>query len=285
MKRYLLFISIISAGIFYSCSENHDAAKQHLTNARGFLSVQDFTRAKAEIDSINILYPKSFDQRKEGMALLDSIRKAENIFTIAKVDSQLVKMNKELEILKKDFLFEKDAKYQEIGSYVPKLTGATGILAYTTLQSGVEENGRLYLESIFIGSQKHNKIKVSAGDQFAESLKVEGDGNIHRFTDLGKAYETIRLSDVFDNGVARFIAENADKNLKVTLTGNNTSTYTLPQNVKNAIKKSYQLSTHLLLMDSLRTEKEKAEYKNFYLDNGKRTEVPIEETEQTETTE
>lgn len=275
MKQFFI-ISIITLALFsQSCSDKHQAAQQHLNNARRLLNEQNFTQAKAEIDSINKLYPKSFEQRRASIPLLDSIRKAENIFIINEIEPQLLDLEKEIEEMKSDFLFQKDAKYQETGTYVPKITGGSGVLSYTTLLSGVEENGRLFLKSIYIGSQKHNKIKVSDGKQEVESLEIEGDGSVYRFSDLGQNYETITISDVHDNGVAKFIADNVDKNLKVTLTGANTNSYTLPQNIKKAILQSYQLSTQMLLMDSLKTEKEKAEYKNFYLDNGRRTEVPL----------
>lgn len=277
MKQYIILSCILLGALFYSCSDDHKPAQKHLAHARTYLAEQEFDKAKAEIDSINTLYPKSFEQRKAAVPLLDSIRKAENLFIIAQVDSQLVTLESEVENLKKDFLFQKDAKYQDLGTYVPKSTGGTGVLSYTTLLSGVEESGRLFLKSIYIGAQRHNKIKVSNGNEEVESLEIQGDGSIYRFSDLGQNYETITLSDTHDNGVARFIVENIDKNLKVTLGGMNTNSYTLPLNIKKAIAQSYELSTQILLIDSLKTEKEKAEYKNFYLDNGRRTDVPIEE--------
>ena len=277
MKQFFIYIMVLSAILAVSCSDNHQAAEQHLANARSLLMQNDFEKAKAELDSINTLYPKSFEQRKAAVPLLDSIRKAENNFLIANVDTQLAELQPILDKLKADFVYQKDAKYQETGSYVPKATAGSGVLAYTTLHSGVEEDGRIYLESIFIGAQKHNQLKVIAGNQSAESLVVEGDGYIHRFTDLGKSYEVIRIIGANENGVAKFIAENAKTAIKVQLTGSHTASYTLPQNIKNAIEESYTLSSHMLLMDSLKTEKEKAEFKNFYLDNGKQVAVPVVE--------
>lgn len=277
MKHFFICISVLLAAFATSCSESHEAAEKHLSNARTLLSQSEFERAKAELDSINTNYPKSFEQRKAGVLLLDSIRRAENNFLIAEVDSKLQELAPTLEKFKADFVFQKDEKYQETGAYVPKTTAGSGVLAYTTLHSGVEEDGRIYLESIFIGGQKHNKITVKSGNAIAESLVVEGDGYIHRFTDLGKTYEVIRLIGANENGVAKFIAENAKSAISVQLTGSHTASYTLPQNIKNAITKSHELSSYMLLVDSLKTEKEKAEFKNYYLDNGKKSEVPVNE--------
>lgn len=277
MKHFFISISVLLAAFTVSCSKNHQAAEKHLSNARVLLSQNEFEQAKAELDSINTNYPKSFDQRKAGVLLLDSIRKAENVFLIAEVDAKLVELTPVLENLKKDFVFQKDEKYQETGAYVPKTTAGSGILSYTTLHSGVEEDGRVFLESIFIGGQKHDKVIVKSGSETAESLVVEGDGYIHRFTDLGKSYEVIRLIGSNENGVAKFISDNAKSAISVQLTGSHTASYTLPQNIKNAIAKSHELSTCMLLIDSLKMEKEKAEFKNFYLDNGKQTTVPVNE--------
>lgn len=277
MKHFFICISVVFAVLATSCSENHQVAEKHLSSARILLAQNEFERAKAELDSINTNYHKSFEQRKAGVLLLDSIRRAENAFLIDEVDSKLEELAPVLEQLKTDFVFQKDEKYQETGAYVPKTTAGSGVLAYTTLHSGVEEDGRVYLESIFIGGQKHNKITVKSGDATAESLVVEGDGYIHRFTDLGKSYEVIRLIGANENGVAKFIADNAKSAISVQLTGSHTASYTLPQNIKNAIAKSQELSSCMLLIDSLKSEKEKAEFKNYYLDNGKQTTTPVVE--------
>lgn len=277
MKGFLVSLILIFTLFIAACSDNHQGAEQRLVNARTLLSQQEFAKAKAEIDSINILYPKSFDQRRAGMALLDTIRKAENLFVIASVDSQLVDLEKSLDKLKAEFVLKKDEKYQETGAYVPKQTGTSDVLNYNTLRSGVEEGGQLYLESIYIGGQKHNKVKVTVDSESLESLELQGDGAIHRFSDLGKSYEIMRLAGKYENGLAKFIAENQEKNIKVTLLGSQSTSYTLPKDIKVSIAKSYELSAQMFFIDSLKTEKEKAAYRNFYLDNNKQTEVPIEE--------
>lgn len=275
MKQFCLFtIILFLAG---ACTQDHRPAMQRLENARAYLAQQEFDKAKAEIDSLNKLHPKSFDQRKAGIPLLDSIRKAENIFIIADMDQQLEGLEPVLEKMKADFVFQKDEKYQETGAYIPKALLGSGVLSYTTLHAGVEEDGRIYLESIYIGGQKHNQLKVTAGDSFAETLPVDEDGFAHRFTDLGKTYEVIKFIGESENHVARFVAENADSNLKVQLSGQHTTTYALPKNIKEAIKKSVDLSSQMLLIDSLKTVKEQAEFKNFYLDNGRQTSVAVEE--------
>lgn len=275
MKQFYLFTIIILT--IASCSDDHKGAIQRLENSRQFLSVQEFGKAKAEIDSLNKLYPKSFEQREAGILLLDSIRKAENNYIIGNMDKQLADQEPVLEKMKGDFVFLKDEKYQETGSYISKNIAGSGVLSNTTLRVGVEEDGRIYLESVYVGGQKHNRLKVSAGDLFAETLEAEGDGFVYRFTDLGKTYEVIRFIGANENKVSKFIAENSKSTLKVQLSGQHTTSYTLSQTLKDAVRKSYELSSQMLLVDSLKAEKEKAEFRNFYLDNDKQLTIPIEE--------
>lgn len=277
MKQYFIYIAVLATALVVSCSNKHEAAQQRLVNARAFLAQHEFEKAKAELDSIQILDPKAFDQRHAAVPLLDSIRRAENYAKIMAVDMQLVELEPLVANLKADFVYQKDAKYQETGDYVPKSIAGSGVIAFTTLHAGVEESGRVYLESKYIGSQKHNKVKVTSGNLSAETLAINGDGYVHRFSDLGKNYEVIRIVGNYENGVAKFIAENAKSTIKVELQGAQSTSYTLPNNIKNAISQSYNLSVQMLLLDSLKTDKERAEFKNYYLDNDKQLTKPIEE--------
>lgn len=275
MKQIYFLLCLLSVLLYSACSEDHGAAKQHLANARNYLAQQDFEKAKAEIDSINIRYPKSFEQRKQGLAFLDTIRHQENDYIIADVDKQIGELEPFVEQLKTKFVFEKNEKYQETGLYTPKSIAGNKVLTATTLNAGVEEDGRICLVSVYIGGQKHDQLKLTTSSAEIETPVIVGDGYVYRFSDLGKNYEIIRLIGENENGLAKFIAENAKENIKIHLIGKQTTSYNLSQNVKNAIAQSYELSTQILLVDSLKQEKEKAQFRNFYLDNGKRTEIPV----------
>lgn len=259
-----------------SCSNKHEAAQKHLEQARTYLSLQDFDKAKAELDSINKLYPRSFDQRQASIPLLDSIRRAENEFNITNIDKQLAEVQPLVEEMKKDFIYQIDKKYQETGIYNPKFFYNQGIYSQTTLHAGVEEDGRVFLKSIYLGGQKHNQLKASAGDSSAETLITDSDGFRHTFTDLGKTYEIITFIGPNENDVAKFIAENYKSNIKITLSGQHTTSYTLNTNAKDAIKKSYELSSKMLLVDSLKEARKQIEFFEYYLDNGKQLNTPID---------
>lgn len=257
--------------VLFACGAKDDGARLRLDSARRFYANKEYSLAKQEIDSIKILYPKAFDQIRSGLTFLDTIRRAENEQIITECDSLIALHEPTLEAKKKLFSFQRNKEYQETGAFIPKENLTGGVITGTMLRSGVGEDGVLYIESVFVGSkQKHNRIKVSAkDDSFAQSLVVNDDGLNYRFSNMGKEYEIIRFAGTSENGIAGFIFTNINNPLTVTLEGQGKYTYTLSQTTKSAISKSFELSTMMLQLDSLKTAKEKAEYHIYYLDNKK----------------
>lgn len=261
-----VFLTLLTVFLF-ACGTKDDGAKLSLETARTFLKQGEFELAKQQIDSLNSLYPKAIDERKASLALLDSVRRGENDYTIKLCDSLILLVAPQIEKHKTQFIFQQNKEYQETGTFVPKETASNGPITGTTLRSGVGEDGVLYLESVYVGGQKHNKIKVTAKDgSFVESLPVTEEGLLYRFSNMGKNYEVVRFVGEKENGVAKFIFVNKDTPLTVSLEGQNKYSYTLSQTLKSAVSKSYQLSSMMLQLDSLKTAKEKAEFKNYNLD-------------------
>lgn len=267
MKSYHKSIAILLSFFLLACSSENKDAQEQLEIARQYYAQNEYVLAKQQLDSLKSKYPKAFPQLSAGLALLDSIRRGENEQTIAACDSLIISFQPKVDQEKKSFSFQQNKQYQETGSYIPKESVTTYITG-TTLRSGVNENGKLFIESVFIGGQKHNKVRISAKDgSFVESLPVNDDGLNYRFTNMGKTYEIIHFTGASENGIAKFIFVNFDKPLAATIDGQGKYTYTLSQQTKSAIAKSYQLSVMMLQLDSLKTEKEKAEYRLYYLDN------------------
>lgn len=271
MKIYYKGICILLSFFLLACTSENNGAQQQLEAARKFYTQKEYTLAKQQLDSLKINYPKAFPQLQAGMALLDSVRRGENELTIISCDSLIKTFEPKVEQQKKLFSFQKDKQYQETGNYIPK-ESVTAYLSGTTLRSGVKETGQVYIESVFIGGQKHNKLKISTKDgSYIETLAVNDDGLNYRFTNGGKTYEVLHFTGANENGISKFIFANMDKLLTATLDGQGKYTYTLSQQTKSAIAKSLQLSVMMLQLDSLKTEKEKAEYRIYYLDNKKNT--------------
>ena len=270
MKKYakILFTATFILSII-SCSEDNKEAKKYVENIRNLYQNGDYKTAKHKIDSIQILYPKAFAEIKEGLALLQDVRRAEDIKQIAFCDSTMLVLQMKTDSVKQAFIYDRNLDYEETGKYLPKATSAQ-ILSGTILRSGVNEDGKIYLESVYIGGQSHNMVRVSTKDGlFAETLVAEGDGVNYRFNDLGKQYEVLRFDKSDENGVARFVAAFADKPINVTLKGKNTMSYPLSNIAKKSISDSYRLSDLMLSMDSLKSVKEVSTARIKYLDMSK----------------
>lgn len=279
MRIYLKMTLVLLSISFLACSPKDNGAKSRLEAARLFYGQKEYALAKQEIDSINKLYPKAIEERKASILLLDSVRRAENQQVISDCDSLITVNMPELDKTKSLFSYQRNKEYQETGSYVPKETASSGPITGTILRSGVAEDGILYVESVFVGGkQKHNQIQISKKDgTFVQSQPVTDDGFNYRFTNMGKEYEVVRFMGSKENGVAKFIFTNATEPLTVTLEGKGKYSYTLSNTIKTAISKSFQLSTMMLQLDSLKNAKEKAEFNIYNLDKkaGKVEEVAI----------
>ncbi|MDO5524428.1 MAG: hypothetical protein Q4G48_10340 [Bacteroidia bacterium] len=250
-----------------SCSGKNRNAKTYLAEAETALNKGNYSLAKLKIDSIKEVFPTSFDEITEGFELMQKVRMAENQRNIVYCDSMLRVNYEQLREMLESFNYARDPQYQEFGDYVPKTYPLNTSFSQNGLRSAVNERGQMYIESVLSGtSLKHNKIKVSTRDgSFAESLPVTTDGLNYRFSTLGGTYEIVRFAGNDDNGVAKFIYTFKDEPLTLTFTGNRNHAIPLPQAAKKAIAQSFELSTLLLDIESLKYEKGRSEALIKYL--------------------
>jgi len=273
MSKYTFLSALILSVLFiFSCGEKKNTeAIQYLDNIRSLYSQGKYQEALDNIDNIQTLYPKAFSEIKEAMALKQDVRKASDEREITVSDSLLKIYEPQIDSIKKLFVYQKDEE-DETGIFIPKSVNTNHITS-TMLRSGVNENGTFYLESTYIGGQFHNQIEVSTKDKrSAESLPIDDEGFNFRFSNLGNQYEVIKVTPFHDNGLAKFILENADSPLTVKLKGKNTTSFSLSNIHKKAIVDSYSLSALLLKKDSLFIAKDKAQTRIKYLES-KATEV------------
>lgn len=273
-KSKYIFVLLAIILITVSCGDKKNPqAIQYLDNIRSLYENRQYEAALQQIDSIQTLFPKAFQEIKDALALKQEVRRASDMQQITNCDSLIVAYQPKIDSIKKLFIYRKE-KEDDYGVFIPKTISSNTPNA-TTLRSGVNDNGSMYIESVYIGGQIHNAIKVSTKDgKFAETLPIEGDGFVFRFNHMGKQYEIVQATSVHDNGLANFIFTYADSPLTVSLTGKNTTSFSLPNIQKKAIADSYQLSKLMLQRDSLTTAKDKAQMRIKYLD-AKRDSIPV----------
>lgn len=263
-----LFLSVI---LLFSCAGKNKGAKEYLSQAGKAYQEGNYSLAKLKIDSIKILFPKSFDEINAGFALMQEVRMAENKRNIVYCDSMLREKYVELNETLNLFDYVRDERYQEFGDYYPKSYPYQSSLNQNSIRSGVQEKGRLFIESILSGSAlKHNKVKVSTKDgNFAETLAVTSDGLNYRFSTLNKSYEIVRYSGDSENGLANFIYTFRDQPVSLQFIGNRTITVIMTNAAKKGICDSFELSALLLDIEQLKLEKEKSEALIRYLESRK----------------
>ncbi|NLX80716.1 MAG: hypothetical protein GXZ03_04035 [Proteiniphilum sp.] len=258
---------VLLSFLLMSCSGKQKGASIFLKEAQEAYEGRNYALAKLKIDSIKMVYPDAFTEITKGFELMQEVRLAENLRNISYCDSMLEVSYALLNSSLKDFNYVRDPQYQEFGDYIPKILPLNSAFSQNGLRVAVNENGKLYIESVFSGQAlRHNKIKVSTKDgAFAESLPVTSDGLNYSFKTLDKTYEIVRYTGTNDNGVANFIYTFKDQPITLTFIGNSQRTVTLPTNTKEAIGISVELSSLILNIEDFKYEKGRSQALIQYL--------------------
>lgn len=269
MKSYIYILSI--AILLTGCNQETKKAQAHLDKALAMYEQNEYFGTKNEIDSIRILYPKELKIQQEALKLMRRVELKEAERNIAFCDSLLPIRQEEFDVLKKDFTFEKDSLYDDVGKYIWKQQTIERNLERCYVRSGVNERGEIHLASVFYGTNplQHTGIKVSTPDGFyAETAAIPYDGGVnYRFANLGFTTEVVTYNG--ENGInaLKFIADNVDKRIRVDYTGGKPYVIYIADGDKKAIAGSYNLAMVLSDIVRMTLEKEKAERRIEYLNS------------------
>jgi hypothetical protein len=260
MKRMIIlsFVSLLLA----SCgNETEKKAAERLQSARQAFESGDFSRAKAEIDSIKTCYPKAFHARREGTRLMQQVELKEQQMALAYLDSVLTEKQAAFEAVKGNFVPEKDTAYQETGHYFYPTQVVEKNLHRSYLRFQVNERGVMSMTSIYCGASNihHIAVKVIAPDgSFAET---PASNDSYETTVLSEKIEKADYLSGQDGSVMGFIYLNHDKNLRVEYLGDRKYTTTMPATDRRALKETYELSQILSAIEQIKKEKEEADLK------------------------
>jgi hypothetical protein len=235
-------------------------AALHLTRAEQALAQGDFNEAKLQIDSIRLMYPKAFEARKQGVKLMQQVDLQEQQRNVVYLDSMMAVKQLQLDSIRGEFVLEKDTAYQEEGNYMFPTQVVEKSMGRSFLRGQVNERGELSLTSIYCagGSLHHTQVKVSVGDEFAETATSH---DCYETTDLGRAIEKSDYTLAECQDVVSFIAANQDKNIQLTFVGDKTYRTAMQPNDRKAIVRLTELARVLSGMEEIRNEKKEAELK------------------------
>lgn len=262
MKKMTVWACLLLLGVVLAtaCSDNGEAqARQHLEKAQAALQSGKYNEAKLQIDSIRIQYPKAFEARKQGIALMQQIDLAEQQRTLAYLDSTLAVQQQLVAEAKDGLLLEKDTAYQEVGNYFHPGQTVERALYRSFLRGQVSEVGAMSLTSIYWGERHahHRAVKVVAKDgTFAETPTSE---DVYESENIGWKTEKADYPLGKDGGVIAFIAMNHGvQPMKAHYVGERSYVINVRPEDSEAIVKVYQLSQVLTALEQTKKEREEA---------------------------
>lgn len=263
MKKVTLLACLCCT--LFSCSNIEEKASEKLQVARTAYERGDYNEAKMQIDSIKILYPKAFETRREGIGLMQQVELKEQEISLVYLDSMLREKQNELEAVKGNFTFEKDAEYQKIGNYLHPSQVIEKNLHRSFLRFQVDEKGVMSMTSIYCGPHNihHVAVKVTAPDgSFAETPTSK---DCYETTDLGEKIEKADYKLGEDGNVIGFIYLNKDKNIRVNYLGERPYATTLTPNDRKAAAEVYELAKILSSITEIKKNMEEANLKMEFI--------------------
>lgn len=268
MKKYVFCIALATL-VLSACNNESKKAQERLDYARTLFEKNEFSAAKTELDSIRVLYPKQVEALKSGLTLMRQIEQKEAERNLAFCDSLLPVKLEELEVLKKNFVLEKDTNYNEIGNYIWKQQTIERNVQRCYIRAGVNEKGEVYLASVFYGPKpiNHTGLRLSTPDNlFAETATIPYDGGQnYRFTDLGNTTEVVTYQGVKGIDAIQLIHANKDNRIKAEYLGGKPYVIYIADADKKAIAATYELAVVLSDIEAMRKEKDKSTRKLDYL--------------------
>lgn len=225
----------------------------------------ELNAAKLMIDSLHTTFPKMVKMRRKADTIAWKIELVEIERSRPFLDNVLTEKNTEFEILKKEFRFEKNSEYQDVGNFVPKRLKTENNVGRNYVKPYVDENGKFYLMSYFQGNKlKHRKLRANVGDIFAETNSAELS-DLHAFNDGGTYRENVMFTDETLGEFPQFIAKNSAEKIRVTLIGDREYAYFLSTTDKTAFLDAFRLSLLLKDIKKMHIQQKKMDYRKTLL--------------------
>lgn len=247
MKRTIkiLCLSIIVCTGCAHRPTDEERAQAFIDSAQTLYTDGRLEAAKLQLDSVHQKFPKLITYRRQADTLAWNIELCETARNLAYADSLLPQKTAEAEILKKPFLFEKNEKFQQYGTYTYKLLRTEWNLARSYLKPYTDETGQMYITAHYCGKPiDYDRIRLSVGNIFAESEPAASNDK-NTFTDLGITHETVLFAPDMLGTLPDFWASHQDEKVKASFVGKRTYSYTLTKDELQAFTATYRLATTL----------------------------------------
>ena len=258
MKKIYLLLLLVATALFLSCEKSvEEPARQLLAEAKELYAENDYNSARSLIDSISVAYPKAYKTRREAEVLRREVMLKEKQRDVEYFTTMYEMLTERRDTLVADFVFNKDAQYQDMGYYTMPSQAIALNPFNCFLRASVKENGEAYLASYYRGAKiAHKTLKVSSGDSFVTCDKPFISRS---YWYLGGYNERREFRYGADNGIMDFIAS-ATEPIKVELFGDQGKyEYILRDEDVTAIKRVIELSNLLKMVEEARSMRDEAQ--------------------------
>ena len=244
-------------------------ANEKLTAARTAYEQGNYEEAKLQIDSIKILYPKAFETRKAGQALMLDVELKVQQQKLDSLNSALQAKQQAFDAIKNQYILEKDTAYQQMGNYLWPTQTVEKNLHRSFLRFQVNEQGIMSMTSIYCGGNNihHTAVKVSVSD--GTSAESPRSRDSYETTDLDEKIEKADYKLGEDGGVIDFVNLNKDKNIRLEYIGDRKYTTTMTPADRQAAVGIYELAQILSSMTQIKKEQEEANLKIGFINKKK----------------
>ncbi len=263
MKKFILLAGLCAA--LFACEDIEKKAGEQLSAARQAYEQGDYSQAKLLIDTIKVLYPKAFETRRAGIALMREVELKEQEKTLAYLDSLLRTKQQELDALRPRFAFEKDAEYQQVGNYLHPSQVIEKNTNRSFLRFMTDELGTHTLTSIYCGSTNihHTAVRVTAPDGSFAETPTSTDS--YETTNLGTRIEKADFKPGKDGGVLSFLYLHKDRDIKVDYLGERPYSTRMTKADRQALAATYELARLLSSMTEIRKQMDEANLKREFI--------------------
>jgi hypothetical protein len=269
-KKSLIPLYCLLFPVFFGCGNGKEAAFDRISKAQTFYERNEIAAAKNELDTIRLLYSEDPEIMKSTLKLTWMVELKQADRNIAYCDSILPILQNEVDRLKKNFILDKDEKYQDIGNYILRSQSIEKNVERNYIRCGVSEKGEIYLASVFFGAAHINHtgltLSLSSGIS-ASTATIPYDGGLnYRFKDMGNAYEIVNYKG--DNAIdaIKLIYANPKERIKATYTGGKQFSLYIDNSFKQDVVQTYQFAAVLSDFEQISREREIAIKKKAYLE-------------------
>lgn len=237
-----LFIFCVLVACLYACKKQPtDAmlAQEYVDKASEMVEQGNYNGAKMKLDSVHLLFPKSVEIRRIAKHLSDSINFIEAQKNFSYADSIRIVLDNRLTELKKEFTYEINEKYENVGRYyyknMSRAIGVTRIEAFV-----VGEGQEVQIRSFYAGKNlNHNRVGLSFSD-----IEVVEDGSLYEMTG---GEEMTTIGGVGALNLLKFLNSQGKEKVMVLLIGEKEYKYQLTESAQKALNKTYEL--YILMSD------------------------------------